>query len=157
MSRNDAHCLCFANPTPNWKSNGAETLESSRGGLFCWKSRKDIRNEFKAAICCTVHCRVGGIANGMHGRQWRTSGHRVSPSWLCNTYTTLGGVRTAKSDEAFVVYKLGVMDITKRNTDCNFLPGWLYVDWVSVKQLAEWKTNEPKSFWKPVGMTDLLG
>ncbi|MCI0465818.1 MAG: hypothetical protein L0Y57_02255 [Beijerinckiaceae bacterium] len=76
---------------------------------------------------------------------------------LCDTYTTAGGVRLAKPNEVFAVYKIGAVDNSKRDKDFNFLPGRLYVDWVSAKKQAEWKTGEPSSLSKPIGTPDWLG
>ncbi len=76
---------------------------------------------------------------------------------LCDTFTTPGGVRPAKPNEAYVVYEIGTIDNTKRKADFNFFPGRLYVDRISAKQLAEWKTNVPSSLSKPIGTPDWLG
>jgi hypothetical protein len=59
---------------------------------------------------------------------------------FCDTYTTAGGVRAAKPNEAYVVYKIEAVDNAKRNTDFNFVPARLYVD------PGEWGTE--KTPWK---------
>jgi hypothetical protein len=61
---------------------------------------------------------------------------------FCNTYSTPNGVQTAKPDEVFIVYKIDVVDNTKRNADFTFLPGRLYVERATAKQEAGRGTNE---------------
>lgn len=59
---------------------------------------------------------------------------------FCDTYTTAGGTRAAKPDEAFVVYKIETIDNEKRSAPFAFLPARLYVD------PAEWGAE--KTPWK---------
>jgi hypothetical protein len=68
---------------------------------------------------------------------------------FCNTYTTAGGVQTAKPNEVFVVYKIDAIDNTKRNADFTFLPTRLYVERATVKQGAERETNKTPEVTKP--------
>jgi hypothetical protein len=59
---------------------------------------------------------------------------------FCNSYTTPGGVRAAKPDEVYAVYKIEAVDNAKRTEDFTFIPTRLFVD------PGEW--GEKKTPWK---------
>lgn len=72
---------------------------------------------------------------------------------FCNSYTTSGGVRAAKPNEVFVVYKIDSVDNTKRKADFTFLPNRLYIDRATVKRGAERGTNKTPRVDEPANKT----
>lgn len=101
-------------------------------------------------------CGLLAVLSGCSGSVTAPATIEYSQIGLCNSYATAGGARTAKENEAYVVYKIGAVDNTKRGDSFNFFPYRLYVDRVTARQQSEWKVDRTsrRTTW---GTPDWLG
>jgi len=72
-----------------------------------------------------------------------------SEAGVCKSYDTPTGTATAKTNEAFAVFKIETIDNTKQNSNFNLDPGRLYVDQSSVEQKTKSQSFQTRRFGNP--------
>lgn len=65
---------------------------------------------------------------------------------MCKSYDMPTGIATAKTDEAFAVFKIQTIDNTKQNDNFNFDPTHLYVDQSSAEQKTKSQSFQKRRF-----------
>ncbi len=65
---------------------------------------------------------------------------------VCKSYATPTGITTAKTDEAFAVFKIATIDNAKQNNNFNFDPQHLYVDQSSAEQKTKSQSFQNRRF-----------
>ncbi len=120
----------------------AEGLETIVAGALILEFGEDFRMSSRLTYSLPFVGVMTAVLSGCSGGSTVPAGIDYRQMGFCNTYTTPGGVRTAKPNEVFVVYKIDAVDNAKRNADFTFLPTRLYVDRATAQQGAERGANE---------------
>jgi hypothetical protein len=94
---------------------------------------------------------TGSIA--LSGCGGRSAGNPTTISYsevgVCKSYDTPIGTTTAKTDEAFAVFKIEAVDNTKQNSAFNFDPQRMYVDQSTAEQKSKSQSFQVRRFINP--------
>jgi hypothetical protein len=94
---------------------------------------------------------AGSIA--LSGCGGRGAGNPTTISYrevgVCKSYDTPTGTTTAKTNEAFAVFKIVAVDNTKQNSAFNFDPQRIYVDQSTAEQKTKSQSFQSRRFGNP--------